>query len=189
MYLAYKYAKKKHNQRKEERLAKSQDAVPMDRTSVVIPEEPTSGTVAADTASAVSNAAKPGKETAKKELTPEEVAEKKRRRKYRLKILLGLVAPFTLQALDMTIVASALPFIASDFSEYLTHATYTSSSPTPVCPYWRLMFVPSLPQTKSHSSTGSSPPSTSPQPPSFPSGPRSPIFSVATARSKRPSSS
>ena len=186
MYLAYKYAKKKHNQRKEERLAESGDAVPMNRYSTVTAEEPISGGTVADTASAVSNA-KHGKEAAKKEPTPEELAEKKRRRKYRLKILLGLVAPFTLQALDMTIVASALPFIAADFSEYLTHACYLDSIFSYARLYWRLMFLPSLPQTNSHSSTGSSPPSTSPLPPSFPSGPRSPIFSVATARSKRPS--
>ncbi len=111
MYLAYKHLKKKHNQRKEaERLAESGDAVPMNRYSTATAEEPMSG-------EAVSNA-KDSKGSAKKELTPEEQAEKKRRRKYRLKILLGLVAPFTLQALDMTIVASALPFIATDFSEY-----------------------------------------------------------------------
>jgi hypothetical protein len=48
--------------------------------------------------------------------TPEEQAEKKRRRKYRLRIILGLFLPFTLQALDTTIIASALKFIADDFS-------------------------------------------------------------------------
>ncbi|QUC24024.1 uncharacterized protein UV8b_08265 [Ustilaginoidea virens] len=37
--------------------------------------------------------------------------------KYRWKIVLGLVAPFTLQALDATIIASALPWIARDFSQ------------------------------------------------------------------------
>ena len=57
--------------------------------------------------------------------------EKKRRMKYRLKILFGLVAPFTLQSLDTTIIASALPFIAQDFGKcgrdcfvsWLTQAT------------------------------------------------------------------
>ncbi|UPK99111.1 hypothetical protein LCI18_010046 [Fusarium solani-melongenae] len=37
--------------------------------------------------------------------------------KYRWKIILGLVAPFALQALDSTIIASALPWIAGDFNE------------------------------------------------------------------------
>ncbi|KAK5662525.1 hypothetical protein OQA88_8437 [Cercophora sp. LCS_1] len=49
--------------------------------------------------------------------TPEEKAEKRRRRIYRAKIVLGLFAPFTLSALDTTIVASALPFIAADFGQ------------------------------------------------------------------------
>ncbi|KAF5605930.1 multidrug transporter [Fusarium pseudoanthophilum] len=44
-------------------------------------------------------------------------SEKKAARIYRWKIILGLVAPFALQALDSTIIASALPWIASDFGE------------------------------------------------------------------------
>lgn len=42
---------------------------------------------------------------------------KKAARKYRWKIILGLLLPFTLQALDITIIASALPWIAVDFGE------------------------------------------------------------------------
>lgn len=63
-----------------------------------------------------------GKE--KKICTPEEVAEQKRKNVYRWKIILGLFSPYCLQALDTTIVASALPFIAEDFSTY-----YTQQSP------------------------------------------------------------
>ncbi|KAM5355610.1 hypothetical protein ACJ41O_002256 [Fusarium nematophilum] len=37
--------------------------------------------------------------------------------KYRWKIIIGLVSPFALQALDSTIIASALPWIASDFGQ------------------------------------------------------------------------
>jgi hypothetical protein len=37
-------------------------------------------------------------------------------RKYRWRLIIGLFFPFALQALDVTIVASALPWIASDFS-------------------------------------------------------------------------
>lgn len=58
----------------------------------------------------------------KKIRSPEEVAEKKRRNVYRWKIILGLFSPYCLQALDTTIVASALPFIAEDFSTCHTHS-------------------------------------------------------------------
>lgn len=54
---------------------------------------------------------------AKKALSPEEALETRRKRIYRWKIILGLFSPFCLQALDTTIVASALPFIAEDFSK------------------------------------------------------------------------
>lgn len=58
------------------------------------------------------------KKPAKAKPTPEEKAEKKARYVYRFKIIIGLMMPFTLQGLDTTIVASALPFIADDFGEY-----------------------------------------------------------------------
>ena len=69
---------------------------------------------------------KPAEATKKKktDLSPGEIAEKKRRRAYRWKVVLGLFAPFALQSLDNTIVASALPFIATDFS-----ASSSSSRP------------------------------------------------------------
>ena len=66
----------------------------------------------------------------KKEIrTPEEVAETKRKNVYRWKIILGLFSPYCLQALDTTIVASALPFIAEDFST--CHTRQQSSIPIP----------------------------------------------------------
>ncbi|RAL61553.1 hypothetical protein DID88_009592 [Monilinia fructigena] len=43
--------------------------------------------------------------------------EKLAARNYRIKLIIGLFFPFTIQALDTTIVASALPWIASDFNE------------------------------------------------------------------------
>src|SRR6202012_866969 len=55
--------------------------------------------------------------TERNDTPQEDPLEKKKRRKYRLKIILGLVAPFALQSLDTTIIASALPFIAKDFSK------------------------------------------------------------------------
>ena len=36
---------------------------------------------------------------------------------YRWKLMIGLFFPFSVQALDTTIIAGALPFIASDFSK------------------------------------------------------------------------
>ena len=45
--------------------------------------------------------------------------EKRAARKYRWTLIAGLFLPFSLQALDSTIVASALPFIASDFRKSL----------------------------------------------------------------------
>lgn len=38
--------------------------------------------------------------------------------KYRLKLMAGLFLPFLVQSLDTTIIATALPFIASDFRKY-----------------------------------------------------------------------
>ncbi|KAI9744122.1 MAG: hypothetical protein M1818_002274 [Claussenomyces sp. TS43310] len=45
------------------------------------------------------------------------LTEKKAARIYRWKIVIGLLLPSALQALDVTIIASALPFIASDFDD------------------------------------------------------------------------
>ncbi|RDW83052.1 MFS general substrate transporter-15 [Coleophoma crateriformis] len=42
---------------------------------------------------------------------------KKAERYYRLKVIGGLILPFTLTSLDTTIIAGALPFIASDFHQ------------------------------------------------------------------------
>ncbi|KAK3689392.1 major facilitator superfamily domain-containing protein [Podospora appendiculata] len=44
-------------------------------------------------------------------------AEKRARRRYRFRIIFGLIMPFMLQALGTTIIASALPVIAADFNQ------------------------------------------------------------------------
>jgi hypothetical protein len=44
--------------------------------------------------------------------------DKKARGVYRRKLILGLFLPFMIQGLDTTIIAGALPFIASDFSKF-----------------------------------------------------------------------
>lgn len=45
------------------------------------------------------------------------IQEKKASRRYRWRLTAGLMLPYMVQALDITIIAGALPFIASDFSE------------------------------------------------------------------------
>lgn len=45
----------------------------------------------------------------------ETLNKSERRRNHKYKVLFGLALPFALQSLDTTIIASALPFIASDF--------------------------------------------------------------------------
>lgn len=57
----------------------------------------------------------------KADLSPEEAIEKKRRRSYRWKIVIGLFGPFALQALDITVIASAFSYIAADFSTYSSY--------------------------------------------------------------------
>ncbi|KAH8660226.1 major facilitator superfamily domain-containing protein [Xylariales sp. PMI_506] len=43
--------------------------------------------------------------------------EVRKLRSYRWKVIFGLFGPFALQSLDTTVIASALPFIATDFNE------------------------------------------------------------------------
>ncbi|KAF4627513.1 hypothetical protein G7Y89_g10645 [Cudoniella acicularis] len=43
--------------------------------------------------------------------------QKRESRRYRWKVIIGLFFPFLVQALDTTIIASALPYIASDFKQ------------------------------------------------------------------------
>jgi FtsZ-interacting cell division protein ZipA len=50
-----------------------------------------------------------------KEETPE---EKKAARKYRWRIIIGILLPSILEAFDTTIIAAALSFIASEFGRY-----------------------------------------------------------------------
>ncbi|KAK4249349.1 hypothetical protein C7999DRAFT_12809 [Corynascus novoguineensis] len=121
MYLAYKYGKKRYKEHQAWKAGEQtstnatitgQDGMPYDETrglrasdegpGVPVPYDP-SPFAAAD-------------ETKDGEIS-EERAEKKRRRKYRLRVIMGLFLPFALQALDTTIIASALTSIAQDFHE------------------------------------------------------------------------
>jgi hypothetical protein len=122
MYLAYKYARKKYRERQQEKAEQppapkpsGPDGPQSDDTRVLAasPQSftPTDPSSVPQTAENLNTAEPEPKET------PEERAEKQRRRKYRLKIILGLFLPFALQALDTTIIASALKFIADDFRQ------------------------------------------------------------------------
>ncbi|KAL4734457.1 major facilitator superfamily domain-containing protein [Aspergillus similis] len=52
-----------------------------------------------------------------KDISQEAEAEKKRRRIYRLKLVCALFMPYFLATIDLTIVATSVPFIASHFNE------------------------------------------------------------------------
>jgi MFS family permease len=147
MYLAYKYAKKKQAERRAAREASGGSATSPDGASP--PEtRPESQAELTSIDGPNTTSSKPAKLPKEKHVeTAEEKAAKKARRSYRWKILLGTCLPFALQALDMTVVASALPFIAEAFSEdplslissfqpltiltlLLSHASPTSSCST-----------------------------------------------------------
>ncbi|ERT02478.1 uncharacterized protein SPSK_05032 [Sporothrix schenckii 1099-18] len=137
MYFAYKYYKKKRQEKRElqeaeeeERqrpaaaasgLASNINGVPVSRDGVVAGDEPGRGEsiepLQPGTMPTAATEKTTRSKTKKAVPTPEEKAAKKRRRIYRLKVIFGLMMPFTLQGLDTTIVASALPFIASDFNQ------------------------------------------------------------------------
>lgn len=78
---------------------------------------------------------------------------------YRWKLILGLLLPFSVQALDLTIIAPAVYFIASDFSQYPREFASASSILTnldrPASPF-KLDTLSLQPlQCRVHSSLGS----------------------------------
>lgn len=139
MILAYRWAKKKNQQRQQAR--DDEPSQPPPTNTIELPIQPhsepaarhpaaretpqsleTPSNAAGDGVSPVATkGAEAGTKIEKPEATPEEKAEQRRKRAYRWKIVIGLFAPFTLQSLDTTIIASALPFIASDFSKHIHH--------------------------------------------------------------------
>lgn len=70
--------------------------------------------------------------------------EKKALRRYRWRLTAGLMLPYMVQSLDLTIIAGALPYIASDFSMLL---------PCPFLQYRKLMAF----KTSFHNLIGSFP--------------------------------
>lgn len=109
MYLAYKKIKKHNEKKKLQAQLQAQQS-----SGLELQHQVTNGTDEAPL-SQPQPVTDLQQTTEKKELSPEEKAEKKRRNVYRWKVILGLFAPFCLQSLDTTIIASALPYIAQDF--------------------------------------------------------------------------
>ncbi|KAL2020298.1 hypothetical protein VTK56DRAFT_8526 [Thermocarpiscus australiensis] len=131
MYAAFKYARKqyKNHQDKKARAqlsspetgpeAPTHNAVQVEKTTAQASSANSQSPFALNEAGALNkpSADNSGGKDEKPNETPEQRAEKKRRRTYRLKLILGLFGPITLQALDTTIIASALKFIAEDFNQ------------------------------------------------------------------------
>ena len=162
MYLAVRYAKKKYGERQKRKATPSQDAeefplrtTPTSPTAVgadVLPTQEDHGT-----ASSIHGSEDGARE---QQRVKEKAERKKRQRAYRYRIIFGLMMPFTLQALDTTIIASALPTIAADFGMLVffmfiltpSFSPFTESSsllsaaflpylpyfPTPICMYLTL---------------------------------------------------
>ncbi|KAL4947870.1 major facilitator superfamily domain-containing protein [Aspergillus filifer] len=100
-YLLYKKIKKS-------RAAKAQaDALPLEPQS-----SPFERTEDGDVPSSI-----PPPKLEKQSTTHEEKAEKRRRRIYRFKLIGALFMPYLLATIDLTIVATSVPFIASHFNE------------------------------------------------------------------------
>jgi len=123
MYFAIRYARKKYKERQQAKEAESlglhsSETGPSTQQDIVTNNETENAASTGSHEAGVRND-NVAIESAEPNKTPNaDPIEKKRRMRYRLKVLFGLVAPFTLQSLDTTIIASALPFIAQDFSKY-----------------------------------------------------------------------
>jgi hypothetical protein len=140
MYFAFKKAKKKYNERKQ---AKAVDisvlnaGLPLSDVQPAVPHDPIPSDHNEISAPLRDNTVLTDEEKAqslvveKNDTPQEDPLEKKRRRKYRLKIIFGLAAPFALISLDTTIIASALPFIAEDFSKEIHNNARLSETNLP----------------------------------------------------------
>lgn len=166
MIIAYKYGRKKYTQRQARRAQEAQSIAPADPGQApTTNNQPTSQ-------NAPSSAIQPVVHQSPQQdvkLCQHQLAqdpsnqsnsskceicrrEKHDARIYRWKLIVGLLAPYLLASLDLTIVATALPFIASHFGKYFC----CNSWPPPSDSH----------QTNSTSLTGSSLPTLSPPRPS-----------------------
>ena len=101
---------KQHNEAPlcEQQLAAKNAAVGRNDVAIVQEKEPTSdhSHVPAEKRGAMNS--------------PESIAESKRARAYRWKLILSLLIPNMMASMDTTITATALPIIASHFSKHAT---------------------------------------------------------------------
>ncbi len=106
MYYAYKKIKEHRKQKAALAAAGDTSAPPTEAVTAreSLPQSESEPAVKTETATETATAP-----------TPEEKADKRRRRIYRWKLIAGLFGPFALQALDTTIIASALSNIATEF--------------------------------------------------------------------------
>ncbi|KAK3998011.1 major facilitator superfamily domain-containing protein [Cladorrhinum sp. PSN332] len=107
MYLAFKFAKNKFHNHRQQQKTKTTTTTASSSLSSVDPEDRFLSQ-SRDGATPLSTA---GHDSANER-------EKRTRRSYRLRIILALFLPSTLYALDTTIIASALPSIATSFNQF-----------------------------------------------------------------------
>lgn len=130
MYALYKYAKKKRTQQKQNSASLATPASNFNEIEYVKVEPD------------VNSSRQPQYPNTSDPIPEEQKAEsseqKSKRRKYRWKVILCLWLPFFLSSLDLTIVATALPFIASHFNRFdqlnwaVTAFTLTSTAFIPI---------------------------------------------------------
>jgi len=126
MFLAYR-AIKKHRARKAAGPAASQG-----QAGTTATDTSTASRITTLTKSSSNNASKQAK------ACPSRITEKSRARKYRWKLVLCLMPAFLVASLDLTIIATALPQIASHFDKFnqlnwiVTAFTLTSTAFIPV---------------------------------------------------------
>ena len=128
MFFAYKYAKKKYAQRGQQQIQPETEPVGgSSQPGRNATKDAGNGdeTDAVDTSEGRLN--REPRIQNEDESPSVDLVEKKRKRKYRWKIIFGLMTPFTLQSLDMTIIATALPYIATDFSKFLASPEATEA--------------------------------------------------------------
>ena len=129
MYLTYRLIKK-HKQEKQAHQHAEQAEVPSAPSTSETKNKDASAHVSQPQIAAATKDVEhtdPDTLPTRKDSEPQIAREEKlAARRYRILLIIGLFCPFALQALDVTIIASALPWIASDFRKSFLSQDYTS---------------------------------------------------------------